>query len=201
MNQAPTKLKHLCLKDVDLVADHAIFSKLLELIIGSDPVIGKHFAESGCSDLVVEAGIFGPNAVESAMNSKHYNNAVRMFKIMFEAFMRAKIDCFIEWIQDSSKDNYLVNFLESENFQNLLSKQDNESLKQCIARIMPIANHMDGYDEMLSDPTENGPSAAFWLSLISIIQIFLNFQKSIKAGNWQCCLGGTHMTGKTTAII
>ena len=67
----------------------------------------------------------------------HYNNAVRMFKIVFEAFMRAKIDCFIEWIQASSEDNYLVNFLESKNFQNLLSKQDNESLKQCVATIIP----------------------------------------------------------------
>ena len=44
---------------------------------------------------------------------------------------------------------------------------------------------MDGYDEMLSNPTENGPSVAFWMSLISMIQIFLNFQKSIKAGIWQ----------------
>ena len=148
-------------------------------------VIGKRFAQSGLSDLVVEAGILGPNTVERAMNGKHYNNAVRMFKIVFAAFMRAKIDCFIEWIKASSKDNYLVNFLESENFQNLSNKQDNESLKQCVATIMSIADLMDGYDEMLSDPTENGHSAAFWMSLISMAQIFLNFQKSIKTGNWQ----------------
>ena len=188
------------------MADHDIFSKLLEVIRGLDPetrllinlsmggfhiacaflaVIGKRFAESGLSDLVVEAGILGPNAVERAMNGRHYNNAARMFKIVFEAFMRAKIDCFIEWIKASSKDNYLVNFLESENFQILLSKQDNESLKQCVATIMSIADLMDGYDEMLSDPTENGHSAAFWMFLISITQIFLNFQKSIKTGNWQ----------------
>ena len=50
--------------------------------------------------------------------------------------MRGKIDCFIEWIQASFKDNYLVNFLESKNFQNLLSKQDNESLKQYAATII-----------------------------------------------------------------
>ena len=34
-------------------------------------------------------------AVERAMNGKHYNNAVHMFKIVFEAFMKAKIDWFI----------------------------------------------------------------------------------------------------------
>ena len=108
-----------------------------------------------------------------------------MFKIVFEAFMRGKIDCFKEWIQASSKDNYLVNFLESENFQNILSKQDNESLKQCVATIMSIANLRDEYDEMPSDSRENGPSAATWMYLISMIQIFLNFQKSIKTNNWQ----------------
>ena len=197
------------MKEVDLVVDHAIFSKLLEVITGSDhetrslinlrmggfhvacaflAVIGKRFAESGLSDLVVEADILDSNAVEGAMNGKHYSNAVRMFKIVFEAFLRAKIDCFIEWIGASSNENYLVNFLESENFQNLLSKQDTKSLKQCVATIMPIANLMDGYDEMLSDPTKNVPSAVFWMPLISIIQIFLNFQKSIKTGNWQLYL-------------
>ena len=67
------------------------------------------------------------------------------------------------------QDNYLVNFLESENFQNILSKQDNESLKQCVATIMSIANLMDEYDEMLSDSRENGLSAAIWMYLISMI--------------------------------
>ena len=114
-----------------------------------------------------------------------YNKAVRMFKIVFEAFMRAKIDCFIEWTQASSKNNYLVNFLDSKNFQNLLSKQYNKSLKKCAATIIPNSNLMDEYDEMLSDPTENGPSAAFWMYLIYMIQIFLNFQKSIKTSIWK----------------
>ena len=81
----------LSLKEVDLVADHTIFSKLLKVITGSDPetrslinlrmagfhiacvflaVTGKRFAESGLSDLVIEAGILGPNAVERTMNVK-----------------------------------------------------------------------------------------------------------------------------------
>ena len=109
------------------------------------------------------------------MNGKHYDNAVRMFKMVFEAFMRAKIDSFIEQIQASSKDDYLINFLEFEDFQNLLSKEGSKSLKKCVATIMPIANLMDRYDEMLSDPTENVSSAAFLMYLISMIQIFSNF--------------------------
>ena len=83
------KSQALSLKEVDLVADHAIFSKLLKVITRLDPetrlfinlrmggfhiacaflaVIGKLFAESGLSDLVVEVGIFEPNAVERTMN-------------------------------------------------------------------------------------------------------------------------------------
>ena len=156
INQTPTELntiieivkqmkrtsQALSFKEVGLVAEHAIFSNILEVVTGSDletrsfinlrmggfhipcaflAGIGKRFADSGLLDLVVEAGIFGPNAVERAMGGKHYNNAVRMFKIVFEAFIKAKINCFIEWIQASSKGNYLVNFLDSENFQSLLS--------------------------------------------------------------------------------
>ena len=121
------KSQALFLKQDDLVADHAIFSKLLEVITGSAPekrslitlkmgsfhiacaflaVIGKRFAESGLSDLAVEASILGPKTVERAMNGKHCNNAVRMFKTVFEAFMRSKIDCFIEWIWAFSKGNF-----------------------------------------------------------------------------------------------
>ena len=187
------------MKEVDAVAGH-VFLKLFQVKIGSDPetrslinlriggfyivcaflaVIVKHFAESGFSDQVVEAGILGSNTVERAMNNKHYNNAVRMFKIIFEVFNKAKIDWFIEWILASSKYNYLVN---SENFQNFLSKQDNESLKQFNAVIMPITNLIDEYGNALGS-YKSGPSPAFWMSLISMIQIFLNFKKSIKTGN------------------
>ena len=81
----------------------------------------------------------------------------------------------------SSKYNYLVN---SENFQKFLSKQDNESLKQFNAVIMPITNLIDEYGNALGS-YKSGPSPAFWMSLISTIQIFLNFKKSIKTGNWK----------------
>ena len=215
--------------EVDLVADHAIFSKLLEVITGSDPetrsllnlewevftlhllslqLLGSALLNLDFQILLSRQASLDQFIVERAMNGKHYNNAARMFKIVFEVFMKAKIVCLIEWSQASSKDNYLVNFLESESLQNLLSKQDNESLKQCVVTIMPIANLMDGYDEMVLDPTAKGTSAALWMSLISMIQIFLNFQKLIKTiGNFtfsplvQCCLGCMHMTGKTTAVI
>ena len=95
VKQVKLKFQALSLKEVNLVADHAIFSKLFEVITGLDPerrslvnlrmggfhieIIGKYFAESGLSDLVVEAGILGPNAVERAMNGKHYNNQCRSY--------------------------------------------------------------------------------------------------------------------------
>ena len=67
VKQVKLKFQVLYLKEVDLVADHAIFSKFLQMITGSDPetsllinlmggfqiawaflaVIGKRFAESG----------------------------------------------------------------------------------------------------------------------------------------------------------
>lgn len=184
--------------EVDLVADHAIFSKLLEVITGSDPetrsllnlewevftlhvlslqLLGSALLNLDFQILLSRQASLDQFIVERAMNGKHYNIAARMFKIVLEVFMKAKIVCLIEWSQASSKDNYLVNFLESESLQNLLSKQDNESLKQCVVTIMPIANLMDGYDEMVLDPTAKGTSAALWMSLISMIQIFLNFPK------------------------
>lgn len=98
------KSQALSLNKVNLAADHSIFFKLLDEITAADPetrspinlrmrgfevtctylaVIGKCFSESGPSDLVVEAGILDPSAVERAMNGKHYNNDVWAFKIVF----------------------------------------------------------------------------------------------------------------------
>lgn len=63
-------------------------------------------------------------------------------------------------------------------------EQDIESFASCVAKMSPITDLMEEFDEMLPDSDVNSPASAFWMFLISMIQTFLNFQKSIKVGNW-----------------
>lgn len=130
INQAPTELttiveiikqvkiksERLSLTEVDLVADHAIYFKFLEVLMLHDDaearsiinlwmrdfhtacafiaVIEKQFEDSGLSDLIVEANVLGPNTVERLLHGKHYNYSVIALKLVFEAFTRENIDIF-----------------------------------------------------------------------------------------------------------
>ena len=73
VKQVKLKSQALSLKEVDLVITgsdpetRSIINLRLggfHIACGFLAVTGKHFAESGLSDFVVEAGILGPNAVE-----------------------------------------------------------------------------------------------------------------------------------------
>ena len=134
INQAPTELstiveiikqvkiksERLSLTELDLVANHATYSKLLEVLTLHDhavarsminlrmggfhtacafiAVIGKRFQDSGLSDLIVEAKVLGPNTVKRALHEKHYNYSIIALKLVFEAFTGAKIDIFNKWV-------------------------------------------------------------------------------------------------------
>ena len=88
--------------EVDLVADHAIFSKLLEVITGSDPetrsllnlewevftlhllslqLLGSALLNLDFQILLSRQASLDQFIVERAMNGKHYNNAARIFKL------------------------------------------------------------------------------------------------------------------------
>ena len=205
--------EHISVTEVDLVADHAIYSKLLEVLTLTNDiiaksminlrigdfhtacvflaVIGKRFEESGLSDLIVEARILGPTTVYRALCGKHYNNGVLAFGLVFDAFMRAKIDCLTEWIHTTEKNRILNEFLESQIFQNVNQLQNSKNLSSCIETMSPITDWMEDFHDMISNPDENGPNSVFWMSLLRMLQTFFNFQKSIKTGGWLLHLQST----------
>ena len=57
-------------------------------------ILGKRFTESGLDDLLVEAGIFGPNAASMIMQGKHYKRCTLAHKLMFEAMGMLKWQAF-----------------------------------------------------------------------------------------------------------
>ena len=117
--QVKAKPSALCLSATDLVLDHAIYMKALEVFhnrrnaklrdfinlrIGGFhacnvflAVIGKRFGSAGLRDLIEEAHIAGPNQAKGILKGKHYNNGIRISKIVFEALLRLKFECFQKW--------------------------------------------------------------------------------------------------------
>ena len=46
----------------------------------------KRFGDAGLADLMIESGIIDMESVNDVLNGKQYNRAVRMNKILYEAF-------------------------------------------------------------------------------------------------------------------
>ena len=115
------KANALHLAKADLVLDHAVYCKPLEII--SNPVNSslknainlimgvfhaecifmsviskKRFLDTGLKDLVVEARSLEEGSTISALSSPHYNKAMCIHKYVYEAFMRCKIQPFEEWL-------------------------------------------------------------------------------------------------------
>ena len=188
--------------EVDLVPDHATYSKLLEVLTLHDDIVarsminlrmgdfhtarafiavtGKRFQDSGLSDPITEAKVLGLNTVEKAFHGKNYNYSITALKLVFEVFPRAKIDIFNKWVQTPGKGSTWDKFLESRIFQNACKLQNNEMFSQFIDNISPVTYLMEEFDSLILDSEKYGSNSTFCMSLLKMIQTLLNFQKSIK---------------------
>ena len=117
--QVKQKAEKLCLTEADLVLDHAIYSKALEIL--TNPVnkelrkyivirmggfhtectliavIGKRFKDALLKDAIVESGILGSSSAERALNGKEYNYDMHILKYIYVALWRLKMDSFEQW--------------------------------------------------------------------------------------------------------
>ena len=203
--QVKAKSEALNLTAADLVLDHAIFCKALDIMM--DPrnlelrnfinirmggfhvscifiaVIGKRFAAAGLRDIIIEAGLTGQGAVESVLKGKQYNRAVRVLKFVYEALQRLKFDTFEEWLLSQDKERHLTNFLESLEFNNLLKGRNTGTFQNSMNAFKEVFSLFQQFEAEVLDKTL-GPMALFWNSFIKMVQILLDYIKSIRTGDW-----------------
>eukprot|EP00794_Sanderia_malayensis_P013591 gene13591-14999_t len=154
-------------------------------------VIGKRFGDAGLRNIVIEANLLGEASVNKFLHGKHYNNCMRIYKYLFDALTRLKIDRFEDWmakeeefqsLQLFASSNELEHFIDdisSKNFHELLMKHDN---------ILELFNR---YENHLSDHTAAGPMATFWQSFLEMINILFCFIRSLRIGDWHLHLEST----------
>ena len=119
--QSKVKAEKLGLDETDVVLDMAIYSKAVEILMNPKyidlkrfivlqlgafhimciyiAVIGKRFGDAGLCD-VVESNILGESSVDKMLKGKHYNNATRVLKYLFDAIKRHSIDSYEEWLKE-----------------------------------------------------------------------------------------------------
>ena len=57
-------------------------------------VIGERFGDASLRDVIVELNLLGESSVEKMLKTKHYNNAMRVLKYMYDAMKRHMIESY-----------------------------------------------------------------------------------------------------------
>ena len=154
LRQVKAKAEALGLMHTDLVLDHAIYTKALEVL--SNPtnlqlqsfinlrmgpfhacciflaILGKRFGSAGLLEIIVEANLAGPGSVDAILRGKHYNRAMRVMKTVYEALFRLKIEAFENWMQDAGNSHVVNAFLESQEIVQLIETRTPTNLQKVI---------------------------------------------------------------------
>ena len=150
-------------------------------------VIGKRFGDAGLHDIMVESGVVGPAAIATTLSGKHYNRGIRSHLLVMEALLRLLWRKFESWLSELQGDGAS---LVSENLRQLLDnlRQGSFSPQQfgelqerlefkALLRVFTI------FCEALPSPT-----ARFWLSYIDMVQLLMNYIRSLRLADWKVYL-------------
>ena len=148
------KAESLNLTETDLVLDHAIYSKAVEIIMmerNADLrafvnlrmggfhaaciflcVIGKRFADAGLKDIIVESALVGEDSAQQVLKGKHYNNAMRVHMYVAEAITRIRLDAFEDWLKKTNKFEEYTNIIKEKALTDLKECRSPQHFKDCM---------------------------------------------------------------------
>lgn len=72
-------------------------------------IIEKRLEDAGLKDIFVESGVLAEGSVAVVLEGRKYNRAIRVHKLMYEAFMRLSWSGFQTWLEENQQNMRLVN--------------------------------------------------------------------------------------------
>ena len=66
-------------------------------------IMGKRYSFSGFEDILTEAEVFGPNAMNHIMQGGNYKRCTLGHKLLFEVMFRMQFQAFLSWLQDKNR--------------------------------------------------------------------------------------------------
>jgi len=147
-------------------------------------IVGKRFQDAGLLDHCIELGVSADGSISGVMDGRKYNRAVRLHKILYEAFIKLAWRGFHSWLQDNYSND--VDHMDEtmKVISNLCEDVSQASLEQVIqnrlcARIM---NLFEVYLDFLR--VGNGNLSHFWLSYLDMVEILVGFVRASIGGHW-----------------
>ena len=144
-------------------------------------VIGKRFADGGLSDLLVDAGVVGPSACRAALSGKHYNRAIRMHKLAFEALWQCRWEVFERTLEHAENGGDLQHIEDA-----ICALRDSGIYDAASMATKSSAFAVLKADYCRSSQQEaSKPSmASYWLSYLEMISLLLQFIRATRTGDW-----------------
>ena len=191
----------LQLPTIVLVADQAVYAKVAEVVwrykemyhnivirmgdfhtvCHALAVLGKRFQDAGLRDLCIEAGIVAQGSVNSVMEGRMYNRAVRVHKIVYEALMRLLWNQFVEHVMEGHRA-LLKTLLEQVQVLELDQKNITQILQQ--PDFIQLTEMWKEFLDYLR--TSHGNMAKFWMSYVDFVEdILLGLLHASREGDWE----------------
>ena len=203
LNQAMKISRQLDVKVV-CVFDQALYAKVTEILWKDEEkmrtiivhmgafhticnflaTIGKRFKDAGLRDVAVESAVIAEGSIEAVLEGRQYNRAVRLHKIIYEAFQRLIWKGFYSWIETNHSDDS-QRLQETHNkftdLQKTLTEEQFEHVfkNESCTRIFQLFNE---YQNALRN--DNGELSCFWMSYIDMVEILLGLIRTSREGDW-----------------
>ena len=137
--------------------------------------LGKKMRCSGLEEVLIESGICASGSIEQVLTGKHYNRALRVHKVVYEALERILLQVY-ESLHGCLFDEQGVTTLD-----HLAKNPCKDNLLACLAS-ESCNKSLDRYDEFKETVRQGalGKTAQFWLSYMEKVGLILQFQRATK---------------------
>ena len=155
-------------------------------------VIGQRLSDAGLRDIVIESNLLGESSVDQMLKGKHYNNAMRILKYLYDAIKRYMIESFEQSVMERTGHLNISykELTESLELHRFLSSSTEDSLETLHESHKEVINQIHSYQNSLLTGSL-GPTACNWSSFFQMVQTLLDFARSIKLGDWKLHLQST----------
>lgn len=197
LNRSVDIANKLQLETVVIVMDQAIYSKAqiirwrnahfmkrLVIRLGSFRTamsflgcLGKRFRDAGLQDILTESEVVGAGSVNGVFTGKHYNRAVRAYKLLAEAMHQMRLATYMNSIPE--EEAALVRQLTA-----TLSEAFPGQQYEAVLQGDSFQRFMTSYEKFIEAGNKK-QTFAFWSSFIEMVEVLLLFLRGTREANWQ----------------
>ena len=136
-------------------------------------------------DLCIEACVIAEGSVNGVLEGHKCNRAIRLHKLLYEAFFRLMWKGFLSWIKESRSDEevhvdnltmLLEDFCDNIGQHKLNELLDSQSSKH-------ISHLWELYLDHLRN--HNGKLSTYWLSYMDMVECLFGLLRASREGNWE----------------